>query len=82
MPYKDGAEWLKEVKLELENVNIQENVETTKEDVTTQLRKMPNWRAPGLDGIQGFWLKRFTSQHRRLTEELNENIQFFQFPTS
>ena len=42
VPYKEDAEWLKEVELELENVNIQENVEITKEDVTMQLRKMPN----------------------------------------
>ena len=67
--------------MELENVNIQENVEITKEDVTMQLRKMPNWKAPGLDGIQGFWLKRFTSQHQRLTEELNENIQSLSIPS-
>ena len=33
-----------------------------------QLRKMPSWKAPGLDGIQGFWLKMFTSQHQRLTD--------------
>ena len=45
---------MKEVELEPENVNIQKNVEITKEDVTMQLRKMPNWRAPRLDGIQGF----------------------------
>ena len=69
------AEWLKEVELELENVNTQEIVEITKEDGTMQLRKIPIWKAPGLDGIQGFCLNRFTSQHQRLTEELNENIQ-------
>ena len=28
---KEDAEWLKEVEFELENVNIQENVEITKE---------------------------------------------------
>ena len=59
-------EWLKEVELELENVNNQENVEITKEDVTKQLKEIANWKAPGLDRIQGFWLKRFTSQHQRL----------------
>ena len=52
---------MKEVELELENVDIQENVEITKDDVTMQLWKMSNWKAPGLDGIQGVWLKRFTS---------------------
>ena len=71
---KEDAECLKKGELELENVNIQENVEITKEDVTMQLRKMPNWKVPGLDGIQGFWLKRFTSQYQRLTGKLNENI--------
>ena len=73
-PYKDDTEWL-EVELELENVNIQETVEITKEDVTKQLKKMPNWKASGLEGIQGFWLKRFTSQHQRLNEEMNENME-------
>ena len=56
MPYKENTEWLKEVELEVENVNIQENVEITKEDVTMQLKKMPNKKTTGLDGIQGFCL--------------------------
>ena len=34
VPHKEGAKWLKEVKLELENVNSEENVEIIKEDVT------------------------------------------------
>ena len=38
IPYKENAEWLKEVDLELENVNIQENAEITKKNVTKQLR--------------------------------------------
>ena len=40
--------------MELENVNIQEKIETTKEDVTMQLRNMQNWKATGLEGIRGF----------------------------
>ena len=56
VPYKEAAKWLQEVELELENVNIQKNVEIAKEDVTVQLRKMTNWKARGLDGIQGFSL--------------------------
>ena len=45
--YKQDVEWLKEVELELEDVNIQDKVETTKEDVTIQLRNMPNRKATG-----------------------------------
>ena len=75
LPYKEDAEWLKAFYLELENVNIQDNAEITKEDVKMQLRKMRNWKATGLDGIQRFWLKRFISQHQRLPLELNKNIR-------
>ena len=32
----------REIELELENVNIHDNVEITKEDVTMQLKKMQN----------------------------------------
>ena len=71
----------REIELELENVNIHDNVEITKEDVTMQLKKMQNWKAPRLDGIQGSWLKRFTSQHQRLTEEWNENSQSLSIPS-
>ena len=46
-----------------------------------QLRKMRNWKAPGLDGIQGFRLKWFTSQHQRLTVKFNENIQSLVIPS-
>ena len=45
--YKQDVEWLKEVELELENVNIQDKVETTKQDVTMHLRNMPNRKATG-----------------------------------
>ena len=47
VPYKQDVESLKEVELELEDANIQDKVETTKEDVTMQLRNMPNWKAAG-----------------------------------
>ena len=80
VPYKEDSERLKEVEVKLENGKIQENVEITKEDVTMQLGKVPNWKAPGLDETQGFWIRRFTSQHQRLTEVLNENIQSLSTP--
>ena len=62
VPYEEDDEWLKEVELELENVNIQDNIEMNKEDATMQLKKMANWKSPELNATQGFSLKRFTSQ--------------------
>ena len=33
---------------------------------------MTNWRAPGLDGIQGFWFKKFSTLHGRIADGLQE----------
>ena len=44
------------------------------------LRNIPNWKATGQEGILEFQLKKFNSQHQRLTEELNENIQSISIP--
>ena len=34
-------------------------------------RKMPHWKAPGKDGVQGYWLKNLTSLHPCIAVELN-----------
>lgn len=60
--YEKEAEWLqklREVVEPLQQDNICINVET----VTQFLKKVPNWKAPGLDLVQGFWVKNFTSLH-------------------
>ena len=39
--------------------------------VQTQYRKIPNWIAPGKDGVQGYWLKNLTSLHLHIAVQLN-----------
>ena len=39
--------------------------------VTSQCRKLPNWEAPGKDGVQGFWLKKLRALDGRIAEQLN-----------
>ena len=38
--------------------------------VTQFLRKVPNWKAPGPDMVQGFWLKNFTGLHHNIANQL------------
>ena len=38
------------------------------------LRKLRNWAAPGPDGIQGFWIKRFPALHERLLQCYNDML--------
>ena len=42
--------------------------------VTSQCRKLPKWKAPGKDGVQGFWLKKLRGPHGRIAEQLNNNL--------
>ena len=78
--YKEDAEWLVKVEKELEVVKIQNNVVITKEDVIKQVRKIPNWKSLGLDYIQGFWLKRFSSLHQTIADILNNESQSASIP--
>ena len=33
---------------------------------------MPNWKAPGKDGVQGYWSKDLTSLHPHIAVQLNQ----------
>ena len=57
------------VKLEQQNVVINEG------KVKKQCSKMPNWKAPGHDGVQGFWIKRLDKMHERIATQLNEILE-------
>ena len=57
------------VKLEQQNVVINEG------KVKKQCRKIPNWNAPGHDGVQGFWTKRLDKIHERIAIQLNEILE-------
>ena len=46
-----------------------------------QLKKVPNWKAPGPDGVQGFWLKNFKSLHPRIAEQLHQCLEQQEAPT-
>ena len=37
-----------------------------------KLGRMPNWKSPGPDLVQGFWLKSFSSLHERVRLQLKE----------
>ncbi len=76
------AEWLKEIKEEMTELNHkQEDIEIEEGKVKEQLKKIPNWKAPGPDGVQGFWIKNLNGLHNRIAEQLNEIIRTGVVPT-
>ena len=64
------ASWLKDVRSEFDGVQRQDEVVVGLEDVKAGIRKMANWKAPGPDGVRGFWFKRFPSLHPSIAATL------------
>ena len=56
------AKWLIDLNKEIVN-SKQQNVGINEDKVKKQCSKMPNWKAPGYDGTQGFWIKRLDKMH-------------------
>ena len=40
-----------------------------------QCSKMPNWKTPGHDGVQGYWIKRLDKMHERIATQLHEILE-------
>ena len=54
------------------NVKKQEKIDITTGSLKKILGRMPNWKSPGPDLVQGFWLKSFSSLHERVRLQLKE----------
>ena len=71
--HNKDAEWLKELKDECGETR-QNDLVINLAMVTEQVKKIPNWKAPGPDGVQGYWIKKLTAMHERIAEQINEMI--------
>ena len=65
------ADWLEKLKGE-RDYDQQEAQEISEVMVKKQCKKIPNWKAPGWDGVQWFWIKRLDTMHGRIASQLNE----------
>ena len=54
------------------NVKKQENIDITTGSLKKILGRIPNWKSPGPDLVQGFWSKKFSSLHERVRFQLKE----------
>ena len=70
-----SASWLGSIRESLSGVRRQENLVLRLDDVKAGIRKMANWKAPGPDGIRGFWFKKFPSLHTSIAASLQEVLK-------
>ncbi|CAH2099489.1 unnamed protein product [Euphydryas editha] len=64
--YNKEANWIKEIATMSNEVNTIESEEITEDQVKFALRRMLNWKSPGLDKIHNYYIKYLTSVHKYL----------------
>ena len=69
--HKNDAKWLQDLRSKV-NVKKQEKIDITTGSLKKILARMPNWKSPGPDLIQGFWLNNFSSVHEKVRLQLKE----------
>ena len=74
-----NAPWMRRVEQQLGG-REQGEMEITEERLKRAIVKLPNWKAPGPDAVQGFWIKNLTSLHSKLAFQLNECLETAQTP--
>ena len=77
--HNEEAEWIKNQKGK-SSAARQENVTITLADVKDKVKKVPSWKAPGPDEIQGYWIKNFTELHSKIADRLEQCLQGGEVP--
>ena len=73
--HREDAEWLKKEEEEMENVVTAKWQDLTESDLLKGCKRLANWKSPGLDQVQNFWLKYLTALQPKLTEIINHIVK-------
>ena len=70
--HNKDAQWLREEREEMKDIKRDDWKNFTHETLTETVKKVSNWKAPGIDQVQNFWLKHLHALHPALTEAAND----------
>ena len=70
--HNEEAVWMEKVRSKMEGVRKMDKMEIRVQDVVAGIRRMSNWKAPGPDGVRGFWFKKFPSLHQAMADGLQD----------
>ena len=73
--HKENPEWLRNVEEELTGLGVQVNIHIEVTKLKKQVRKMPNWKSPGPDGVQEYWIKNLNNLHGNIALQLDRCLQ-------
>ena len=73
--HRGSTDWLRKVENELGEMTVQDAMHIEIKKVRKQIRKMPNWKSPGPDGVQGYWIKNLSNFHNSIALQLDRCLQ-------
>ena len=66
---------VEDVEEELTGLGVQDNIHIEVTKLKKQVRKMPNWKTPFPDGVQGYWIKNLNNLHGNIALQLDRCLQ-------
>ena len=78
--HKKDTKWLQYLRRE-GNIKKQEKIDITTGSLKNILGRMPSWKPPGPDLVQGFWLKNVSSLHEMVMLQLKDCLDSGFVPT-
>ena len=72
--HREDAEWIQLEEEDMKNIEAAKWKTISQEELTKIIKRTANWKAPGIDQVQNFWLKHLTSLHERLAQALEKTI--------
>ncbi|CAG4967367.1 unnamed protein product [Parnassius apollo] len=73
--------WTEVVASQCASIKSMDNVIITPVDVAEAVRRAPNWKSPGLDGLHHYWLKGFVVCHTVLARQFQEALNQKSLPS-
>ena len=66
MTQRENTDWLRKVENELGELTTLDDIRIEIKKVRKQIRKMPNWKSSGPDGVQGHWINNLSNLHKSI----------------
>ena len=70
--YNDDAKWLTSISENSNTIDEMIDVTITTDDVIKAAKNLKNWKTPGPDRIQNYWIKYLPSTHEALARSFND----------
>ena len=75
MTQRENTDWLRDSWDELGQLKVQDEIHIEIKKVRKKIRKMPNWKRPRPDGVQGYWFKILSNLRSSIAVQLNRCLQ-------